>query len=114
MFPIANQFCTAVLYGCAGRLTAKTGGLRPGQINPAHRLSTAQTLTSRLLVNTAGSVQLDHGSPMAFDFECYQQVIPQYTIYKRGCTVYCVLSVLCIVCAVYCAPCAVYGMVHLL
>ena len=29
-----------------------------GQINPAHRISTAQCLTSRLLVNTAGSVQV--------------------------------------------------------
>jgi hypothetical protein len=30
-FPYVNRFCMALLYGRAGRLTAKTGGFRPGQ-----------------------------------------------------------------------------------
>ena len=29
VFPIANRFCMAFLYGRAGRLTAKNGGFRP-------------------------------------------------------------------------------------
>ena len=31
-FPIGNRFCVALLYGRAGRVTAQTGGLRPGQL----------------------------------------------------------------------------------
>jgi hypothetical protein len=31
VFPAVNRFCMALLYGRAGRLTAKTGGFRPGQ-----------------------------------------------------------------------------------
>jgi hypothetical protein len=30
-FPDVNRFCMALLYGRAGRLTAKNGGFRPGQ-----------------------------------------------------------------------------------
>ena len=30
-FPIVNQFCTVILYGRGGRLTAQNGDFRPGQ-----------------------------------------------------------------------------------
>jgi hypothetical protein len=32
-FSVGNRFCTALLYGRTGRLTAQNGGVRPGQWN---------------------------------------------------------------------------------
>ena len=34
-FSTVNQFSMAILYGCAGRLTAKNAGFRPGQRGPS-------------------------------------------------------------------------------
>jgi hypothetical protein len=40
-FFIVNLFCMALLYGRASRLTAKNGGLRPGQARTSSRSSPA-------------------------------------------------------------------------
>ena len=34
-FATVNLVCMVYLYGCAGRLTAKNGVVRPGQLEPA-------------------------------------------------------------------------------